>query len=349
VAARELTPIAVQHLVRDALGRIDLDKLAPTKGMLKRFFSTEAWEPTDDDALAALIGPGQGWWTQSLDDNLTLEFGWRDGMFHLDVVPALLDTFDATVVPEATPNPRTLRFVTGPIHDGPSRWYASVDASDDPRATHIFNVSHAVENVLVGPDFVAVGLRRPDDWPELLTPITHIVETEFASGPVSSRDAQPVYKPSESSNRQRNSSGSRHHTTLERAWRNLGRLHPDRPDDLQKIVAAISSPEAPNRQVAARLLIDADPTVADKAWNALLDDPSRSVRRATVDAVVDAERNELRPLLERALADHDPWIRWKALRGLAELGIAQSRHAVSPLIHDSDFRVRLEATTALQH
>jgi hypothetical protein len=349
VAARELTPIAVQHLVRDALGRVDLDRLAPTKGLLKRFFSTEAWGPADDDALAALIGPGQGWWTHRLDDNLTLEFGWRDGLFHLDVVPAPLGALDAAVVPEATPNPRTLRFVTGPIHDGPSRWYASVDASDDPRATHIFNVSHAVENVLVGPDFVAVGLTRPDDWPGLLTPITHIVETEFASGPVSSRDAEPTYKASESSNRQRDPSRHAHHSTLERAWRNLGRLHPDRPDDLQKIVGALSSPDAADRQVAARLLIDADPTIADNAWNALLDDPSRSVRRATVDAIVDAQRNELRPLLERALTDHDSWIRWKALRGLAELGIAPSRHAVTPLTNDSDFRVRLEATTALQH
>jgi hypothetical protein len=36
VAARGLTPAAVGHLTRDALGRVDLDALAPIKGLLKR-------------------------------------------------------------------------------------------------------------------------------------------------------------------------------------------------------------------------------------------------------------------------------------------------------------------------
>ena len=35
-------------------------------------------------------------------------------------------------------------------------------------------------NVLVGPDFVAVGLRRPDDWEALLAPILAVVTEEFA-------------------------------------------------------------------------------------------------------------------------------------------------------------------------
>jgi HEAT repeat protein len=60
--------------------------------------------------------------------------------------------------------------------------------------------------------------------------------------------------------------------------------------------------------------------------------------------MVDANRDELRPLLEHALADTDAWIRWKALRGLVALGIEASRDAITPLANDTDFRVRLEVS-----
>ncbi len=62
IAARGLTASAVAHLTRDALGRIDLSALAPVKGLLKRFFSSESWNADDDAALAELVGPGEGWW-----------------------------------------------------------------------------------------------------------------------------------------------------------------------------------------------------------------------------------------------------------------------------------------------
>ena len=61
----------------------------------------------------------------------------------------------------------------------------------------------------------------------------------------------------------------------------------------------------------------------------------------------DAGRAELRPLLERALADADAWIRWRALHAIAQIGAAPSRPAVEVLATDPDFRVRLEATRAL--
>ena len=100
------------------------------------------------------------------------------------------------------------------------------------------------------------------------------------------------------------------------------------------------SPSVKSRRAAVG---DAEPEIADAAWAQLLDDPSRSVRRAAVDAMVDAERETLRPVLERALLDSDAWIRWKALVGLAALDIDPSRDAVTPLAGDTDFRVRLEA------
>src|SRR5205085_6426013 len=135
---------------------------------------------------------------------------------------------------------------------------------------------------------------------------------------------------------------------LDRAWRELGALRPDDAADLDRILAARSSTDAAYRQVAARVLIDADPAPAEQAWERLLEDPSRSVRRATVDAMVDAGRPALRALLERALLDTDAWTRWKALRGLVGLGIEPSRGVVAPLAADPDFRVRLEAAGALR-
>ena len=41
------------------------------------------------------------------------------------------------------------------------------------------------------------------------------------------------------------------------------------------------------------------------------------------------------------------WIRWKAVRGIAALGVTTSRGLIDDCASDPDFRVRLEATRAL--
>ncbi|HVJ98154.1 MAG TPA: hypothetical protein VNC41_15090, partial [Acidimicrobiia bacterium] len=160
VSARGLTPVAVGHLTRDALSRIDLDHLAPVKKLLKRFFSDEPWSAADEAALAQLVGPGDGWWRHALDDDFVFDFGWRNGAFVLALERrALGDTFSESVVPEATPNPRTIRFVTGPIHDGPSRWYASPADRDEVRPDeHIVHVVELGEQ-LRHPRIVDIGRR----------------------------------------------------------------------------------------------------------------------------------------------------------------------------------------------
>jgi hypothetical protein len=338
----------VAHLTSDALGTIDFAALAPVKKLLKRFFSDEPWTDDDDGALAELVGPGNGWWRHQLDDDFELEFGWRDGAFRMEPAPRQTSgaTFEGPVVPEATPNPRTIRFITPPIHDRPSRWYESPVGADDARVSRLFADFDDVANVLVGPDFVAVGLRRPDRWEQLLDPILRVVTTEFVS---SARDLAPV---AAAGGEATHESRSRSEVTgadgaLERAWKELGALRPDEPGDLERILAGVSSTDNATRQVAARLLVDAGAEIAEPAWAVLLGDPSRGVRRAVVDAMVDAERPTLRPLLERALADIDAWTRWKALRGLVDLGVEPSRAAVVPLAGDPDFRVRLEAGRAL--
>ena len=191
LAERNLAPAAFGHLT-EAMTDVPFEALGPVKQLLKRYLSPAPWTSVDDDALAAAVGPGEGRWERPLADDLTLRFGWEGGRFGVRVVasgdgtpapgstgspgspdhPSLAATFDGPVVPEATPNPRTIRFAVGqPVHDGPSRWYESAAAFDDPRVARLFAADPRVANVLVGPDFVAVGLRRPDDWEELLVPM----------------------------------------------------------------------------------------------------------------------------------------------------------------------------------
>jgi HEAT repeat protein len=135
---------------------------------------------------------------------------------------------------------------------------------------------------------------------------------------------------------------------LERAWTDLGGLRADRAGDLETILASTEADDPAPRQVAAALLADAPPDAAAGAWARLLADPSRAVRRSVVDAVAGTEREELRPLLDAALGDADAWIRWKALSGIAALGIGASRAAVAGCMEDADFRVRLEAARLLE-
>ena len=141
-------PVAAAHLTRDAFGEVEFSQLTPLKGLIKQFFSDRPWTTDDDRTLADVMGPGEGWWSHVLGGDFELEFGWRAGDFHIGLSPVapgaepavpdtderegpiehhdraelLGETFGTPVIPEATPNPRTIRFVTGPIHTGPSRW-----------------------------------------------------------------------------------------------------------------------------------------------------------------------------------------------------------------------------------
>lgn len=257
------------------------------------------------------------------------------------------ELFDGVVVPEATPSPRTIRFATPPLGDGPSRVFDEAGAGDDPRVARIFGVTDEVTNVLVGPTFVAVTIQHPDHWESLLAPVLRAVTDAFADDDrPTARDADaPAVLTLGTDARVVDAHEPRR---LERAWIELGVLQAGDGEGLDRIVAASRDAEAARRQVASVLLADAEPVAAARTWARLLVDPSRSVRRSVVDTVSDACRAELRPLLEQALDDADPWIRWRALRGIAALGVTPSRAAVEALVTDPDFRVRLESTRALR-
>ncbi len=370
VVAQGLTVKALGQLTATVTGlQLSLEALGPVKQLQKRFFSDVPWTRDDDDALADAIGPGPDHVAQSeLEPGLTLFWGWEDGRFRLRVArdePAapraeddvtgldLGELFDGVVVPEATPSPRTVRFATPPIHDGPGRAYGSAAAANaDPRVARLFRAFGDVTDVLVGPDFVAVTISRPGGWESLLDPMLRTVTDEFTSN----RPAEPPPEPDRDSGTttsSRASSDSAHEATrrpprqIERAWADLGLLRADRPGDLDRVVAAAHDESPARRQVAAALLADAPIDVATRTWAELLGDPSRMVRRNVIDVVVDAGHEALRPLLERALDDPDAWVRWKALRGIAAVGVNASSEAVERRVSDPDFRVRLEAVRIL--
>lgn len=343
------------------------DSLAPTKALLKRYFSAGQWGPADDEALAGAVGPGEGMWDEPLAPDLVMTFGWHNGRFRLAVTPAAADdddesagrddrasaaleaTFDGPVVPEATPNPRSIMFRTPRLHEGESREYASADdAASDARAAGLFADFPDVATVMVARDFVALTVRQASQWEVLLAPVLQAVTRAFGTA----GDARPDREstaPQGPPPRAPAPAGPGRHTRLDRAWQALGALRLADEADLERVVAATTDGDASFRQVAAGLLGEAPPAVAADRWAALAGDSSRRVRRAAVDAMVDAGRQELRPLLERSLSDADAWVRWKALRGLAELGAGPSRSAIEAVAADPDFRVRLEATSALRH
>ena len=365
VVARNLTVNAFGLLTPLVSSReLSLEALGPVKQLQKRFFSDTPWTREDDEALADAIGPGVGPTVRhELEPGLTLVWGWEDGRFRLRVSsdaptapPARDDTsdvelgqlFDGVVVPEATPSPRTIRFATPPIHAGPSRAYTAAIADADPRVDRIFRAFDDVTDLLVGPDFVAVTVSRPGRWESLLAPMLHAVTEEFTA----ERDGEPPppSPPTMASGDTGSGPGQvrdRPERRLGRAWTELGRLRADRPEDVDRLVAAAHDDDPAHRQVAAALLADAPPDVAMPAWAQLLGDPSRMVRRSVVDVVVGADREATRSLLEQALDDTDAWVRWKALRGIAALGVGASRRAVETRASDPDFRVRLEATRIL--
>ena len=349
VVERGLMPQAISELNAVVTG-LPLEALGPVKQLLKRFFSEQPWTAADDQALADAIGPGAGDVRHSLEPGLTLRWGWPEGRFVLrverderdDDLDDLGELFDGPVVPEATPSPRSVRFATPPIHSGPSRVYASADAAaDDPRVARLFREFADVTNVLVGPQFVAVTIARPDRWESILGPVLRAVTEEFADESAAEVPPEPASSVAIAAG-----ASEREPRRLERAWAELS-TDAGTPEHVERVIAAAHDDDVARRQVAAALLADVPTETAANEWRRLLDDPSRLVRRATVDAVAGVEREELRPLLEHALDDTDPWTRWKALHGIAALGAVPSRAAVEARAADPDFRVRLEAARAL--
>lgn len=95
---------------------------------------------------------------------------------------------------EATPNPRTLKFLPGrDVLGHGSREYADADAGlASPLATALFDVD-GVERVYLGSDFITVTKHEGLEWPHLKPHVLAAIMDHFTSGrPVLREDGAPA-------------------------------------------------------------------------------------------------------------------------------------------------------------
>ena len=343
IAAAELVADASNHLTVDLYSNLEFSDLVAVKNLLKRFFSAQPWSDEDADKLSKLlirnVPEPVGWFEHDLGSGLTLHHGFDEGTYHLwasggdDGEASIFDrVFSGPVQPEATPNPRHVRFVIGGT-PAPGIWYRRDDEVDDPAVVALLEDAD-VTDVLVAGDFVAVGLRRATMWKDRLDDLVVQVTELFWS-------EDRIVKEADGPTRDQLVAGR---TTGE-----LHLLNPDDTDSRQKLLTALGAEDARARRIAvATLGLSADRGFALQVLTDAFADASGLVRRTVIDVAVDLEDEAARPLLAEALADSDAWIRWKAVKGLADLGLNESREAVESLAADSDFQVRFEVAAALR-
>lgn len=347
IADRALIATASAYLTTDVAMSLPFDALGPFKALLRRFFSSEAWSDDDATALSDLVTPhvGDGWWEHDLGSGITLAHGVRHGRYRLSVagatqpITSIFDrAFEGLVVPEPTPHPRKVKFSTGGS-PAPGTWYrrTDVDRPDDWRTRRVF-AEPDVTDVMVAGDFVTIGLARTSSWEQRLEPILALV-TELFSG-----DA-PAAVPERTRDELMEAAGNGSMTSRPDE---LHLLDPDEPTHRQILQSATSASDPRVRRTAVAILAESvDPATRLEAVTLGYADTSRVVRRTAIDAA-DAADTPIRPVFEEALTDEDPWIRWKAVRALAEMPGDSSHSAVAALADDPDFQVRFEVAKSLR-
>jgi HEAT repeat protein len=343
VAAAELVAVASNHLTTDLYSRLEFSDLVAVKNLLKKFFSGQPWSADDADRLDMLLRRNVeehvGWFEHDLGAGLRLVHGFDDGAYRLwatggtDGEASIFDrVFSGPVQPEATPNPRHVRFVIGGS-PAPGTWFRRGDDLTDARVAALLE-DPDVTDVLVAGDFVAIGLRKASMWKNRLDDLVETVTAGFWSP---DRVVADLDGP------------SRDELVSGRATGALHLLNPDDSASRATLQDAAGEEDPRRRRMAiATLAQSTDSNFAVETLTGALSDPSRIVRRTVVDVAVDLETEDVRGLLEAALGDDDDWIRWKAVKGLSELGLESSVEAVSALKDDPDFQVRFEVAAALR-
>jgi hypothetical protein len=343
IAAAELVATASNHLTEDLYASLEFSDLVAVKNLLKRFFSAQPW--TDDDAarldvlLRRNVAQAVGWFEHDLGEGLVLMHGFDEGSYRLWATGAsrgeasIFDrVFAGPVQPEATPNPRHVRFVIGGT-PAPGVWYRRGDDLSDERVAQLLG-DDDITDVLVAGDFVAIGLRRASTWEARLDDLVQTVEELFWT-------PERTVTDSDGPTRDELVAGQRQGA--------LHLLNPDDPASRETLETALTDPDPRRRRMAvATLAQSADSGYAVDTLTQSYLDESRIVRRTVVDAAVDLETEAVRALLERALEDQDDWIRWKAVKGISDIGLGSSAPAVEALRDDADFQVRFEVAAALR-
>ena len=343
VAAAELVGVASNHLTTDLYSNLEFSDLVAVKTLLKKFFSAQPWSEDDADRLDMFLRRNveeqAGWFEHDLGTGLRLIHGFDEGTYRLwatggsDGEASIFDrVFSGPVQPEATPNPRHVRFVIGGT-PAPGTWFRRGDELIDDRVAALFD-DPDITDVLVAGDFVAVGLRRAAMWKERLDDLVQRVTDLFWT-------PERVVADLDGPTRDELVSGQ-----------TAGALHlldPDDPKSRATLEAALGSDDARERRMAVATLGQSlDEGLAMATLRSSYSDASRIVRRTVVDVAVDLETEQARDLLEQALGDEDDWIRWKAVKGISELGLGGSSAAVAALAADPDFQVRFEVAAALR-
>jgi hypothetical protein len=343
IAAAELVAAASNHLTVDLYSHLEFSDLVAVKNLLKRFFSAQPWNDDDADRLDMLLRRNVedpvGWFEHDLGSGLSLHHGFDDGTYRLwatggrDDEASIFDrVFSGPVQPEATPNPRHVRFVIGG-QPAPGVWHRRGDDLTDDRVARLLE-DPDITDVLVAGDFVAIGLRRAPMWKDRLDDLVELVTELFWT-------ADRVVTGLDGPTRDELVSGQ---STGE-----LHLLNPDDPASRSTLQAALNDDDARHRRMAvATLAQSSDLEFAIATLLGGYSDPSRIVRRTVIDVAVDLEVDAGRGLLEQALGDEDDWIRWKAVKGISQLGLAGSLAAVETLADDPDFQVRFEVAAALR-
>lgn len=343
----ELVGTASAYLTSDVAMNLPFEALGPFKNLLRKFFSRESWTAEDEAELSELVALHivEGWWEHDLGGGITLTHGIRDGRYLIEVAgateaaPSIFDrVFDGPVVPEATPHPRKVKFVTGGT-PAPGCWYlrSDSDAGDDSRVARLFQESD-VTDVMVAGDFVTVGIGPRSSWESRLEPLLALVTELF-----------DVVEGGSNSSFSRDELLDEAGRTRTARPEDLHLLDPDDPDERLRLEEALTADDPRTRRVAVAILLESeDEAVQTRAVHSGMADESRLVRRTTVDSAADSGREAFRELFEEALTDTDAWIRWKAVRSLGELGIEPSRIHLAQLAEDSDFQVRFEVARVLK-
>jgi len=350
IAARNLVATASGHLTADIAMHLPFESLAPFKNLLKRFFSASPWSGDEAAALSAVVSGHiePGWWEHDLGTGVTLAHGIRDGEYHLWVSGAtgtaasIFDrAFEGPVTPEATPHPRKVKFTFGGT-PSPGLWHRRSDPEppEDQRVKRLL-MEPDVTDVMVAGDFATIGLIGTASWERRLEPMLALVTELFAG------DEIEIVSPGRTRADLLQEAG---HVHVADRHTDLHLLDPNDSSNRARLTEALDADDARVRRIAVAILAEADDSgIRHSAVGRGYTDESRIVRRTAVDAAADTEDPALRAFFETALGDDDSWTRWRAVKALGHIGIADSQDRIKALAEDPEFRVRFEVERVLHN
>ncbi len=374
VGRRNLHPIAIERIVRDAMQRTPLALTERARLLLARYFSSAVWSIADASSLSALVGRGERWFVHSLDSDLTIEYGWKGTGFRVESVcvgtagpaPAIGSArkIDELIALES----QIARIADDPTNHVviPLTLSATFDGPVVPETTHDPRIVCMLTGPGTGLD-AASGVRT-SHWETRHNPhLSGVAEALFQAIPplqaimcapgsysleMREPEAWSLWLAPAISLLIHIASAPRSMMTRDRNEQRLREefnamdLHTGKA--ILRIRDALTQRDPVLRELAVFAIGTADPFAAPKVWRNAIDDSARNVRRSAARAITANAEESLRPLMERALHDVDACTRFHAARGLAKIGAGRSMHALEAAMHDTDARVNVAINAALR-